>query len=78
MIVEVLAILGVILFNGICYVAHERSILHKRLGLPVMLFVSNRHISSKVFLRSLSISCSNKTGEKQAGWGCQIEGVLDL
>ena len=43
MIVEILAILGVILFNAICYVAHERSILHKRLGLPVLLFVSNRH-----------------------------------
>lgn len=39
---EVLAVLIIALANVICYITHEKSLLHGRLRLPKVLFISNR------------------------------------
>ncbi len=39
---EILAVVIVALANLVCYVAHEKSLLHGHLRLPKFLLVSNR------------------------------------
>ena len=39
---EALAVLIIALANVICYITHEKSLLHGHLRLPKILFISNR------------------------------------
>ena len=41
-----LAVLIIALANVICYITHEKSLLHGHLNLPKVLFISNRCLSS--------------------------------
>ena len=62
---EVLAVLIIALANVICYITHEKSLLHGHLNLPKVLFISNRCQSSD----SLA-SCTS--------WVISAEGICAL
>ena len=51
---EVLAVLIIALANVVCYITHEKSLLHGHLNLPKVLFISNRCLSPDV-----SSSCTS-------------------
>jgi hypothetical protein len=44
---EVIAVIIIVLANVVCYVAHEKSLLHGHLRLPKILFASNRYTQPK-------------------------------